>query len=390
MANNSKKEIKKSAKPTQADDWQDVAVAGDDWQDVGVSQKMPMTDDELNMAIEQGSAQSLFKHGAPIAAGLLAQAVAPGGPIVVGGLSGLVQGGVQGAMLPADSTEKMVSNITKEGLKGGAVGAGLGGVGSFLGGVGDRAMQMAVGLKKHFPGVGTTLAKEGIFGTKDAMKAQIKAAKASIGSEMQALAAARGGKANVGEVASAVRKLSAPKVIKGRVSSLDAADVDKINAYADEIASSSSETLEDLLKRRMAAYDRANFTDEAVAGSALKSRLSEAEGLGASSVLKEQIPEIIPLDKRYSALSKASEKIVKPESLQTSLVSPRLAMGALGAGTGYVAGGPLGALTGYGLTTPLGLSTIGQATSKAAPVFGSPASRALLIEMIRAEEAKRK
>jgi len=227
---------------------------------------------------------------------------------------------------------------------------------------GDRLMQKAVGRTKYTPGVGEELANEGIWGTREQMKNQVNKKAGKIANKTSQLAKNYQGTISAQPIADEVRSLNRRVAIpSGRPnSSLDAPDIARREAYANEIDQRGLQSAEDVLKDRINAGGRVpqrNFADR-TADENLLTEMSKAEQRGASQQLKKHIPEIGPLDKRYVPLAKAKKPLNQEENIGGFNQ-------ALNLGT-------------FGATTPFGLSTMGQLGIK-----GAQAERALTPAMFR-------
>lgn len=338
----------------------------------------------------------------------------------------VVGGGVQGAMQGAiDNPGDRASGALKGGLIGGALGAGSEGIAKLLKGGGDVAMQAAVGRKKYTPGVGTTLADEGIAGTKSMMRGQVKRGLENRGSQMKSLTSeadnisidsapiasrlreqrlrdpSMGGtlpadapmlepgvyfqptrlgvkkSEGFGELTEGIipngplRELE-PPVMGPSASPSDVAKINKANEFISEVGSRGVESPSLALERRMAAGGRAYGGREDPLQSLL-GKLSKGEQAAYSDALKSAIPEIAPVDKAYGALARAKSGLEAEPSLPKSL------MGMISTGAHVLPGGSLG------------LSLGGQAATKAGRAAGSinsPVTRSALIDALMGEKKK--
>ncbi len=198
----------------------------------------------------------------------------------------------------------------QQGLYGGGISALLLGGGKLAGKGGDWLMQKAVGRNKNTPGVGTTLANEGIVGTRAQMRGQVGRGKERAYQEMLSATAGNPAVYDSMPVAQRVLQVARPKQIPGAAASpLDQPYIGEVAQNAIEIGARSPETLSQMLHRRAAAGNRAYSNATEAAKQGVVADISKAEQIGYSGILKNAAPEIIPADKRYSALAKASHAL---------------------------------------------------------------------------------
>jgi len=232
---------------------------------------------------------------------------------------------------------------------------------------GDRAMQAAVGRKKFTPGVGEELADAGLIGTREGMRQQVKKKIAETGGKMQSAAAGHPNMISSQPVADAVRDIARRKTVNGNVSILDQPAVTRIGEAATDIDARGMEGAQDLLKRRGIAGNRVPDTAWANIdpAQALTHQISKAEQMASSRLLKENIPDMIPLDKRFAALARAR-----------SALNPDQRLGGMSMPTS-----PTSLLTSIPGSS-LGLSTIGQGAVKAGQAgrYMTPAMIRLILE----------
>lgn len=278
----------------------------------------------------------------------------------LGGLSAPTAGFTEGALAPADDIGDRATNA--------AIGFGGGKLMQFLGGLGrkagDRLMQMSVGRNKFTPGVGEELVDQGVIGTKGMMQKQVAGKELDLYRKMvEAADSTQGPMPTSAPIADKVRQLGNKFNVGGKVSELDQTAVDLIESSAKDIQSRGAEPLSDLLGRRRAAGQRAfsSVTDQAKQNAV--SQISKVEQQAYSQAIKEAAPAMVPLDKSYSALAKASKGLNKEESL-AKMLSLGNALKLGGVGGGYAVGGPIGAALSYGATTPLGQSALSHALVK--------------------------
>jgi hypothetical protein len=99
------------------------------------------------------------------------------GRVAQGGAGGAVQGGITGLLTKPEEGGSRLAQAGHGALNGAKYGAmataALDPLAQLLGKGGDVGMQVSVGRRKYTPGVGTTLADEGIVGTQGMMKNQV-------------------------------------------------------------------------------------------------------------------------------------------------------------------------------------------------------------------------
>lgn len=247
------------------------------------------------------------------------------------------------------------------------VGAEAGGLAKMLGSVpgkfGDWAMQKAVGMKKFIPGVGKTLADEGVVGTRNMMANQVESAMAKRGSEIGNLSSSL--KDVPTDVASQHVLDRANRLIQSD-GYINPADQSKYQAYmdiADNIADRGS--AEGVVSGKIAAESRSSAGVRArEAGAyrdspseALKSKLASSEQAGWSQALKDtyaqthpnQANKLAEADLAYSNLAKANKPLSAPQSISQAPVMTKYSqipgsslglstLGRLGIGTSKLMG----------------------------------------------------
>jgi hypothetical protein len=243
-------------------------------------------------------------------------------------------------------------------VQGAAIGGGtslLGeGVGKLLTGGGDVAMQAAVGRRKFTPGVGTTLADEGIIGTREGMTKQVNSKLAQRGQQLHELAdEIPGAPINTPELAhTVVGDAAKPMMVPGGAPS--SADMPKLSAVRDfgtDMASRGMESGPQALARRIAAGQRSYRGKEDPLQSLL-GQLSKGEQVQYSKALKGAHSEatgtsqFADTDKAYGALKRAQSSLAEDISL------PRSLFGLASMPANFLPGGSAAA------------STIGQALTK--------------------------
>lgn len=212
------------------------------------------------------------------------------------------------------------------------------GIGGGIRKVGDIIMQKAVGLKKYAPGVGETLAKEGVMGTKGAMQNQVEQALNRTGQRMGSLAesvpevSTKPIAEQLGERAS---KLIGPD---GRILPENIAEFNKLASAAGEASAEGSISGQTAAFRRMQqgkiARNAGRYRENPAQG--LKAQIAGEQQAAYSNALKNAAgPDLAEASQTYGNLSKASEALEAPESLSTSgilsqFVPTSLAESALG------------------------------------------------------------
>ncbi len=343
----------------------------------------------LEAAKEESPISTTFGQGAGLAGVTLGSMAIPGGPLVKGAVNL-----AQGALTKPEGDNSFSEDITRRGIDAAAapvVGGAIRGAGKGLKYVGDRLMQKAVGRTKITPGVGTELVEAGIFRpTREGMKNQVMRKKDAAYDKMRQAVVGNPSMNPTQPVADQVRQMTRKmEVPGGQPSASDIPAIREINDFAADIDVRGFEDPLQMLSRRAAAGNRGydNVTD--VAKKSLLGKMSKQEQIGYSRELKKAVPELIPIDKRYAALSKASKSLNRDAPIYQGWGVPGLATkGALAAG-GAAAGGAPGAVTGLLLSTPGGqaaaahlLTRGGQALPAAIPAaisgisnIGAPAQK---------------
>lgn len=292
--------------------------------------------------------------------------------------AGALQGAATGALEEPDATKSGLQLADR--AKNAAYGAGLGGaitgategIGALLRKGGDAAMQIAVGRKKYTPGVGTTLADEGVWGTKGMMADQVANKLDERGQEISDLAKQiPTGSINSPSIASDIQATaSKPLTVPGANPS--SSDVDKLNAinsFTDDIASRGAESGEQALQRRIAAGQRSYRGKEDPLQS-LIGNLSKQEQQQYSSALKNAhqaatgSDAMSVADNAYGALKRAQKGLDEDPSLPRSLFQ------ALSIPATHIPGGSIGA------------STAGQVATKAGQNVSNPQARQGLLDLL--------
>lgn len=348
-------------------------------------------------ALSVAESQSPRATGAGKALGLGAMGL--GTALVPGGIPAQIAigTGMGAAQKPAESQEFLSMDDMQDRALGGATGGGLaailGGAGKGLKAGADRLMQLAVGRNKLTPGVGSDLIKEGVVGTRDMMKGQVARKQEDIVNRMLQEVGGQTQTYPSAPVANRVsevgRRMSVPG---GTPSALDQPTLSTIAEASQDIASRGNETLEQMLRRRVAAGNRgySNVTDEAKRG--LVGDISKAEQIGYSDILKQNAPGMIPLDARYAALARARNALSKDAPLYQGWGIPGMAAKVGAGAAGFSAGGAPGAALGALLSTPAGQSVASQLLyrgGQALPTMTPAAINALVEEIVKEQRMAR-
>lgn len=267
------------------------------------------------------------------------------------------------AELPKESQDAFTAGM---GGVANAAGEGLGtivsGIGRGLKSGGDILLQRAVGLKRFIPGVGETLADEGVIGTKGMMRNQVEQGLAKRGQE-------------IGELAKGIQKVDTQPIAERlgeRAAKLVGPDgeiaPDNIKAFHKYVDAAKDAMSEDAISGETAAFRRAEqgriaresgrYRDNP--SQSLKAQIAGEQQAGYSNALKNAPgapPELAEADKAYGALSQANKAMAAPESITSMGIAGKAVPAALGASIGGAPGAAAGAL----LNTPLAQSTLGRA-----------------------------
>lgn len=224
-----------------------------------------------------------------------------------------------------------------------AMSAGLRGLGRLLGKGADIGMQAAVGRSKYTPGVGTTLAEEGLIGTQGRLKRQVAEGLANRGQQMKELAAANPEAViDSPAIAKQIEEQHLKNLIPegGFASQRDLPQIGQVREFAQDIASRGPESPLQALQRRIAAGKFSYRGSESVPMQTAR-QLSKSEQQLYSQGLKEAIPEFNEIDPAYAALKKAEASLGKEQSLPTSifgLLSSKVGANIPGTALGLSAG----------------------------------------------------
>lgn len=262
-----------------------------------------------------------------------------------------------------------------------AAGEGLAGIAKLLGKgstkVGDVLMQRSVGIKKAVPGVGTTLADEGIVGTKGMMRNQLEKGLETRGQQ-------------IGEIAKGIPQVSTKPVAEklgGKAARMTSPSGDvlaeNMPAYRRYLQEANKISSEGTISGSEAAFRRAQYGK--IARDAGRYRDNPAQGIKAQIAGEQQAgysqalknvggPELIEADKAYSALSSGLGSISRPESISTMSLIGKTVPAMIGG----AAGGVPGALAGAAASTPLVQSAAGQLATKTGQGLVSPITQGTL------------
>ncbi len=275
----------------------------------------------------------------PAIGGVVGSAVGPEGTglgAFLGGTAAAALGAGTGSMAEnliskdQSSAPEAVKNVGLDALFKGALpeagGRAIGAAARGVGKAGDYLMQKAVGMKKYIPGVGETLADEGIIGTKNMMADQVEKALESRGSE-------------IGELSKGISEVStdtpaqavfnrAQKLIlpDGSIRPENLEEYNQLKQLADRITESGGEA--GTATGEMAAAQRASAGKLAKKAGAyrltnpsegMKAGMYGSEQGGWSQALKDKGGEAMAeADRSYGALSHADRALSVPESIPHS------------------------------------------------------------------------
>lgn len=194
--------------------------------------------------------------------------------------------------------------------------------------VGDRAMQFAVGRKKHTPGVGNELADQGVWGTKGMMRDQVNRKSEDAWKNMATAAEEIPGRIDNRPIAQEIYNDATARLNGGGIITPSRRDVplmEKARAFSDDVASRGQETAPQVLARRGAAGSSAFSKKTQDPLQSQMAELSKAEQIKLSTALKDADPtgRMAAADKTYAALAKAKKPLNEEETISGfgSLVS---------------------------------------------------------------------
>lgn len=259
----------------------------------------------------------------------------------------------------------------------------LKGAGKLIGRGGDVLLQKAVGLKRYIPGLGDTLADEGVIGTKGMMRKQVEAGLDSRGQE-------------IGELAKSIQNVDTQPIAEhlgSQAAKLVGPDgqilPDNIKAFhqfadAAKQASQEGSVTGEVAASRRAQYgkiarDAGRYRDNPAQG--LKAQLAGSQQAAYSSALKgapDAPAGLIDADKAYGALATANKAMAQPESLTSMGIAGKAALPLLGGAVGGAISPDnrlAGAVTGAALSTPLGQSVLGRGLMGLGKATVAPAAR---------------
>jgi hypothetical protein len=294
----------------------------------------PQGVNQLGTALIPGSAAALSKG-----AGFLGRMGTAG---LAGGTAAVGVGDVNA------SPENKLSTF----LKGGALGAGIQGIGEGASKIGDWAMQQAVGLRKYTPGVGTSLADQGVVGTKGMMANQVEAKLNAEEEKLQDVVKNLSGVVSPKEIADAVaqkaQRFTLPST--GQGSPFSTNELQKVRGLTDELSKMGDLNGSDLLALKRQG-DWQGYTNSGNPATSLDSELGRTGANAAREALKKMSPEVGESLAKERALVTAKTPLNKPDSIPQSIGS---------------------ALFWHIPGTSLGSSLTGQAATKGSKVLQSP------------------
>lgn len=242
------------------------------------------------------------------------------------------------------------------------------GIGKGASRVGDILMQKAAGIPKLIPGVGNTLAEEGIVGTRGMMQNQVEKGLSSRGKE-------------IGELAHSLQDVSTQpvaEVVGSRASKLVGPQgeilPDNIKAFHKYVDEATAASNEGSISGEQAAFRRKGYGEIARKAGAYKdvspsqtakAELAGTQQAGYSQALKDayaaahpEAPEALAqADQAYSALSRASSSLNKPSAPTLMELLSRSAPATLSESLGGQAASKIGS----GLNAPITQSALRQA-----------------------------
>lgn len=255
------------------------------------------------------------------------------GRVAQGGIVGGAQGAATGLLQKPPEGGSRLDQAWEGGKKGMLYGAGgtaaIDPLAKFLMKSGDVAMQSAVGRRKYTPGVGTTLADEGVIGTQSMMNNQVGNRLNQRGQQINEIAGSI--PADITNDASAMgQRIAAgaakPLSVAGAApSKFDQEKLALIGEFGDDVASRGAETGSQVLQRRIAAGQRSYRGKENPLQSLL-GQLSKGEQIEYSQALKEMAgrtgrgEELATADKAYGALKRAQSSLAEEPSIPRSLI----------------------------------------------------------------------
>lgn len=237
------------------------------------------------------------------------------GKSVIGRVSApWIEGGVTGA---AQNLKDPLSGF----LKGSATQGALANVGQLAGKLGDVGMQLSVGRKKYTPGVGETLADEGLWGTQGMMKNQANERMSQAYGDMRE-AAKNASPIDSKEIGRQVYDdFTGPMTARGTMnaSSADTPKIMQAAEFADDVKSRGMTNASEALERRKAAGKRAYSEKTGDGRSTPLGEMSKKEQILYSDALKsaDSTGKLAEADKRYAALKRAERGLSEEQSLTT-------------------------------------------------------------------------
>lgn len=361
-------------------------------------------DEELDKLVQMaqqnpGSALTGQIIGGAASMALPMRAMAPAASAVGRIAQGAGIGAAQGALYnPGDVKGQMSGAQLPERAQGAAIGGAIGGLGSSVAEgsskLSDYLMQKAVGMKKYIPGVGNTLASEGLWGTKNGilgvgdMTGQATQGISEAENKLQTAVKGLTGSVKADPIAEA---------IQGKASRYMPPDGVIVPSENEPYIAEAMGRAREAINRGDLSPQDALATARSVAApaynrgepkQAFTQQLSQTEAGSLKSGLKglaedQGVPDVSEALNSEAALIKAKKALTQPENL-SSVLSKSLLKAGLGGSAGYMVGGPVGAAAGAALSTPLGLSLGGQAARA-----GAVANPAAQVTLRQALEKKR-
>lgn len=234
---------------------------------------------------------------------------------VAGAMGGATAVGVQDPNLSA--SDKLSSF-----LKGGAIGAGLQGVGEAAGKIGDYLMQRSVGLRRYTPGIGTSLADQGVIGTKGMMANQVDNKLAAEEDSLQGLVKDLSGTVNSKEIADAVsqkaQRFTLPST--GEASPFSQQELQKVRDMSGKLSQMGDLSASDLLAlKRQGDYQ--GFTAGGNPATSTEAELGRTGANAARTALKNMSPDVADSLFKEQALVKANSALSRPDTIHQGNVS---------------------------------------------------------------------
>ena len=261
---------------------------------------------------------------------------------------------------------------------GAAIGGLMGGLGEVGGAVagkaGDWLMQKAVGMKKYLPGVGSTIADNGVWGTKAGMASDVDAA---LGKHNSALDDA------VGRIQGPIDSTKVSSKVGEHISDYKTGDIspaataperEAVRSRSNDIANRGDVTPQDALGLKRLAGNEGYNAGRPLAN--LDSKLAQTESGAYGDELKDAYGRTYPGEENavasandnMSALMKAKQGLDTPTTIRAGVPFTTLTGGLIGSALGGGVGTAAGVATAAAARSPLLQSIGAQALTKAAPI----------------------